>query len=495
MTRRTRLTAVVGLTASTLLLGCGRGGTPTQAISPDQFYTRGGGVASSPFSPIDQPGVLAGREAVPGAPAGRSGAETASSVVDSATGADPVTPSVNVVLNEPNTGPISQTVQEGVQPPMPVPAANGVARGNVDARGSGDVRGNSDVRGNGDAPGNGDTPRAPADGTYMTIGGVVAEVNGQPIYANRILKLQETILATKARELEPKQFSKFAKEQIDKQLRELISNELEFAAAQRNLNAEDRGLAEMLTMRWRGEQVTQAGGSVELARKRATAEGIDFEELVNQRYRFHMTQVYYQKKVIPQIQVSAADMRRYYGANLSSKFTEHEQAEFRLIKIDPKQRTGGRDEAFNVIKALRDRVTSGKEEFSAVASEVNDDPRLKKSGGDLGLGAIQRGAFALEDVENAVWKIQPGDVTDVIEAKGALYLAKVENRTAGKTLAFEDPAVQEKIRSTLRGEQFASRRDAVRGVLEKGAVIRVDDNMLATAVDMAMQRYPQWANQ
>jgi len=423
--------AAVGLVASGLLAGCHRSSSRApQSVSPDQFYTRGQGVATTRFSGVDKPAFQD----------------------------DVKTDTRATVAPPPVTRPSVPSTVQAVVTTKPTTTTFGAS-----------------------------------EGTYMTLGGVVAEVNGMPIYANKILKLLETILSTKARELEGKQFETFAKGQIDKQLRELISNELEFAAAERNLDQGDRGIAEMLTIKWRGEQITLAGGSLEMARKNAADDGADFEDMVNQRYRFHMTQVYSQKKVIPQIQASADDMRRYYNANLNAEFTQQEQAEFRLIKIDPKLRAGGRDEAYKVVKEVRERATTGREDFATLSAEFNDDARLKKTGGDLGLGPVQRGAFALEDVEKAVWTLTPDDVSDVVETKGVFYLAKLVSRTAGRTLAFEDPAVQERIRSTLRGKQFAQRRDQVRGNLEKGAVIRVDDAMVQTSVDMAMQRYAQWS--
>src|SRR5258707_579992 len=45
-----------------------------------------------------------------------------------------------------------------------------------------------------------------SSGTFMYIGTVIAEVNGQPIYANKILTKIDTELSAKAPILEPREF-------------------------------------------------------------------------------------------------------------------------------------------------------------------------------------------------------------------------------------------------------------------------------------------------
>jgi parvulin-like peptidyl-prolyl isomerase len=334
--------------------------------------------------------------------------------------------------------------------------------------------------------------RGASSGQYITIGGVVAEVNGTPIYANKILKALGPTLAAEAKKLDEQRFHKTASDFIGKQVQEYISAELEFAAAERNLGAEDRTLADSLTTQWRQHKITEAGGSVEVARKRAQADGEEFEDLVHEQFRLFMTRIYYEKKVIPRIQVTADDMRRYYQLNQNKEFTDQDQVQFRLIKVDPRK-SGGKEKAIDKIQDMRKRAEAG-EDFASLAAS-NDDPTLMKSGGKVGGadGWIQKGAFALEKVENAVFKLQPGQVTDIVEENGNYYLAKLEQRKVGRVMPFEEEAVQDKIRSTLRKAQFQSLREQVQENLRKNAVIRVDNAMMNTAIDMAMQNYPSWA--
>jgi parvulin-like peptidyl-prolyl isomerase len=324
----------------------------------------------------------------------------------------------------------------------------------------------------------------------MTIGGVVAEVNGTPIYADRVLNQVEKDLAAKARDLDARQFRQYALQKLTEAREYCISNELEFAAAQRNLDEKDRQLADKLTTAWRQRKITEAGGSLELARRMAAADGLNFEDQVQEQYRIYMTQIYYTKRVLPRIQITAQDMRDYYRTHKESEFTQHDQVRFRLIKIDPAA-VGGREAAIAKVKEAQDKAARGFD-FAELAKGYSTDANLARSGGEVGW--IQKGSFKLEKVEKAAFELQPGEVSrDFIEEEGAFYIVKVEERKVGHVQPFEDPAVQDRIYSTLRSQQFRSLREQVIQQLTANAIIRKNNDLLQTVVEMAMQRYPQWA--
>ena len=147
-------------------------------------------------------------------------------------------------------------------------------------------------------------------------------------------------------------------------------------------------------------------------------------------------------------------MRRYYNQNVNTLFTEHGQAQFRVIKIEA-AKTGGR------IRRGRRSRTCASVPCAARTSPswraVNDDPHLMRQGGDVGF--VQRGAFAVEPLEMAVWNLaEPGQVTDVVQVGDAFYIAKLEQRKAGRVRPFEEDAVQAQIRKALQGEMLASLR-------------------------------------
>jgi parvulin-like peptidyl-prolyl isomerase len=323
---------------------------------------------------------------------------------------------------------------------------------------------------------------------YLTVGGVVAEVNSVPIYADKVLSTLQPVLAAKAREANEKQFRQIALSEIRDQIRAMVNLELEYAAAARNLDTKDKELANNLTADWRRRQIAEAEGSLELARKRVSERGQSFDDLVNDKYREFMSRIYYEKKVIPRIQVTAQDMRQYYDRNLDAQFTEHAKARFRLIKISVKQ-VGDRDLALKKIQDIRERIVAG-QDIAAIAGTTNHDPALLKSAGEF---QAEKGAFAVQKVEDAIWATPPGELTGIIDAGDAFYLAKVEEKTKGRVVPFDEEGVQARIREKLRSEQFRALRDQVQQTLLKDAIVRSDADMAQVALEMAMQNYPRWA--
>lgn len=323
-------------------------------------------------------------------------------------------------------------------------------------------------------------------GGYQLIGTVLAEVHDAPIFADKVLATIDKVLAAQAARLDENAFRKVAAEAIQKQITEYINTELEFAMALRKLDARDREMARLATIRWREEQIVKAGGSLEVARQRATAAGFDFDELADEQYRWFMRKLYYQKHEYPKIHVSASDMRRYYQENQQKEFTTPDRARFRVIKVD-RSKAGGRQEALGEIHRLLDRARSGGKDFGELAAEDNDEESFKRP-----VEWFQRDSFVVKEVEDAVWKLQPGQITDVIETPDAFYIARLEAKQAGGVKPFEEQDVQRQIEATLRQRQFTALQVAVQQALMRDAIIRYHPRMVELAVGMAMQKYHYW---
>jgi parvulin-like peptidyl-prolyl isomerase len=329
-----------------------------------------------------------------------------------------------------------------------------------------------------------------SSGQYMTLGGVVAEVNSTPIYANKILATLDPIFRQKAQRLDPGNFRREIRDDIRNTRDELIRIELFYAAAQRTLDADDKRLADVLTINWRMQQITQAGGSVELARRKAREEfGADFDDLVQERSRIELTRIYEQKKIVPRIQVTATDIREYYDKNVNKEYSEPERVKFRLIKVDIKKTSPvSKEPAMDKISGKYKRAKAG-EDFKEMAMRENDE---KLFAGEEPL-EMSPASFSIAKVRDVLTKLQPGEVSDIIEMPDAYYLVKMEEHKIARVRPFEEQAVQDKIRLTLRTEQYRRLREQDFARLMKNAAIRADEDMLVVAIDMAMQKYPQYA--
>jgi parvulin-like peptidyl-prolyl isomerase len=268
----------------------------------------------------------------------------------------------------------------------------------------------------------------------------------------------------------------------------MVRTELFVAQAEQVLDKSEQDLAWGYTMQWKQQQVNAAGGSIEQAKAKAAAEGLDFDEMLQDKLREYKVGIYYEKKIKPRCQVTAQDIREYYQRHFKTDFSEPETIQFRLIKIAVK--SAGRDDALQKINDLKSRVVKG-EDFQALAGQFNDESRLAKNGGLE--QPVARGAYVNEKVEQAAWKLQPGQVSDIIEANGAFYLVKVESRKPEHVRPFEDPKVQFQIGEILRKEQFAVLLDREQAKLMEQHPYFPDPPRYDIPIDMAMAMYPTWA--
>jgi parvulin-like peptidyl-prolyl isomerase len=339
-----------------------------------------------------------------------------------------------------------------------------------------------------------------SSGQYMPLGGVVEEVNGTPIYLNKLLQLIWPSLKNDAAQMDADHFALAAHDLVERQRGALERDEVFFAAAQRTLDDSDKKLVTALTGAYRQKQITDAGGSVEVARRTAAANGDNFDEKVQDQYRQYMIDLYNQRKFSPQLQPSAAELRRYYDEHRDADFiTDRPQADFDLLGINPAALGGQTEEenrklAFDKAKQAHDRAAAG-ESFTTLFNEFNNDPGLVGlTNGTGDVGSIQRGSFNIKEIEDAVWNLQPGAVTDVLELNGELYLAKMVSRKEGSVKPFDDEDVQTKITELIKAERFNQLEAQELDRLSHEAVIEKDhtDEMEQTAVDMALQNYYQW---
>jgi parvulin-like peptidyl-prolyl isomerase len=335
----------------------------------------------------------------------------------------------------------------------------------------------------------GTSPEPATGGTtaeYLTVGAVVIEVSGTPIYADKVLQTLTPALAAEAKLLNPDAFRAKAQADIVTKVNDLIQSEVVYAAAMQNLSKDEKDLARQLTEEWRKRQVSAAGGSEPQARAKALADGMTLDEKAQEQYRLYITQIWYSKKIMPRVEVTAEDMRRYYEAHREKEFSDTAKAQFRVIKITAAS-TGGLDQARAKITELHNQaVHQNDEEFAKMAGTTND-PALAHTQGRVG---------------DALWKIQPGQVTDVIQVGDAFYIARLENRRDKRVRTFEDQDVQQEIYRILSQPQIAEQTARMRSKLLENAVfnpplelnsVTAMEKLTQPVLEMAMQKYPQWA--
>lgn len=330
-----------------------------------------------------------------------------------------------------------------------------------------------------------------SQGVYLTVGGVLAVVNGTPIYADKVLARLNKEFIAKAREMSVDDFHAFAEQEIARQLREMIDDELYFGTAYNALNEEDRKWAKAVAMHVRQKKVTAAGGSVEEARRRASQDGTEFDESLQQDYRRIVSELYEQKRIDPLIQVTANDMREFYRLNVDKRYSDQDGIQFLQIDIDPAAH-GGLQPAMDLISGIREKALRG-EDFTALASDQNDNALLKNQGGNPGKPDEwkRRNSYPNEALEAAVWKIEPGQVTPVVQANGLLSIAKVKAKHLGVTKPFDDQTVQQDIYEHIYQAQYSDLWEKRKYESRASGMVSTDRERFELAVDMAMQKYAQ----
>ncbi|MGE5608780.1 MAG: peptidylprolyl isomerase, partial [Bacillota bacterium] len=256
------------------------------------------------------------------------------------------------------------------------------------------------------------------------------------------------------------------------------------------------------------KEITKAGGSLAITRARYAADGIDFDERVKEEYRKNMIQIFYYKKVFPKVQISAEDMRRFYELNLDRMFTEKSEVLFRMIRVSVKD-AGGVKDAWDNMKKVQEMLARGDSFADVAASKYNDRVYARQRGyrdvkrdetgqvlrDDKGepVGAwYQKGAMKEEDLEKAIFELNVGEMTSVIDGGDALYLAKLEGKKAGSVKAIESEEVQKEIFRLMTAEQRGELRRKEQKKLMDASVTRTDDQAVETTIEMAMQKYAIW---
>jgi len=472
MHKRVKLIAWAALTPLAGLLGCG--GSGTQTVGPQSFYQPGeAAVSPAGTGTVDSPNARSGQLPPPETNVPTVG-QVAQPLPEMAQPAvNPDAPERPVVLNDGNPPAISEAVRQSVaSTTQPVEAVLPDLSPSTQPAG---LTLNSSAQ----------------DPSYFVMGGLVAEVNGVPIYASKILHLNALSFQKEARDLDFNRFRQRVKMVVDGTIDEQIHTELLVAVAKRTLANDDLKLADMLTYMWRQRQITDAGGSEELARRRAEAGGQTFAEQAEDQHKQILVGLHEERMMKNQVVITVDDMRQYYRDHVE-QFTAKSSASFYLLQVDPKDlaqpgdsREASRQRALDRIKDYHERVAKG-EDFAGMCQQDNLLPVYKQQ--------LNMAHLRMKDVDAEMWRLPIGKISDPIEDGGLFYLVRVDSRTDGSVASFDDAKVQEKIHLVLEVAQLNKLKEAEIAKLEKNAVLKHDATMVQTCIDMVMENYPLWHN-
>jgi peptidyl-prolyl cis-trans isomerase SurA len=244
-------------------------------------------------------------------------------------------------------------------------------------------------------------------------------------------------------------------------LRQMIDDEIiQQRAAKLNLAASDEDVNAKLTE-------MKAPYTQEEFDKQLKARNLTVDDLKRDLRRSLTKTKLLNKEIESKINITDSEIGSYYAAHKSEFNLIEPQYHLAQIAVTsgPAQQTGnlqnnkasGDADAKKKIQALHNRLDSG-EDFGAVAMNFSENPNTASNGGDMGFipESQLRGD---QDVYNAVGKLKPGEITDVLpvfdgtgsgrRTIGYAIYKLIAREPAGQR-ELNDPRVQQAIRQGLR---------------------------------------------
>jgi peptidyl-prolyl cis-trans isomerase SurA len=232
-----------------------------------------------------------------------------------------------------------------------------------------------------------------------------------------------------------KQYSRVKGEIMDNMITELLLLQL---AKQNGLNVSNEVKMTLENIKKQNNIESDEQLRAELQRQ-----GMDFEQFIRQIEDNILRQAVLFQEVDRSVVIDEAEVVSYYKAH-PEEFVEPEEYRLRAIYLSPEEKS---QEQLEATKAeISEKISAG-EDFSALAGQFSDGP-IKQNQGDL--GRFKKGELD-PTLEEAVLKLNVGEITPWVQAKNGWYLLKLEEKKESRPLSFDE--VKKSIEERLGREQ------------------------------------------
>lgn len=212
-----------------------------------------------------------------------------------------------------------------------------------------------------------------------------------------------------------------------------------------------------------------AGGRAELEAELIKS-GVSYDQLRHTVFEADLVQALVEAEVMPSITVTDADVEEYYNDH-PELFVGPDRIHARhiLFRLDGDASESERKSARRQAERVRKLALAG-EDFAELAIEYSEGPNALR-GGDLGF--TTRGMM-VDEFDDAVWALQPGEISEVVETEMGLHVIKVEEIVPGERVPLDEarPALTDLIRQ----QRLAVALAEFVGTLRKSAKIEYPED-------------------
>ncbi len=287
---------------------------------------------------------------------------------------------------------------------------------------------------------------ADSGGAPMLVNTVLAQINSEVITREDILGPLRPQMEQWRKELSPPAFDTRCRQIIEMKLREEISSRLVLQEAKASLSDKEKEEVEAMVGMNVKDLASEAGSKHALEMK-MKSEGLSVEtEKTKQRDRL-VVQRFLRSKIAPDVHVTHSELLNYYNEVRCERYEQPLKVRLALITLK-KSESAGAEQAKALAEAVYGRAASG-EDFAKLAQRYSQDP-MAATGGDWGL--LSQGAFKVKPVEDALFKLQAGQVAPLVETDEAFYIVKAPERQEVRTVPFTE--VQAVVENEIREKKF-----------------------------------------
>lgn len=293
------------------------------------------------------------------------------------------------------------------------------------------------------SPGRLSAQAAPASDTKGTvIEEIIARVN------NEIVTLSDYDKAMKAVPQETQQDCSCSGQQLQAAIADAQKNVLRGMIDQQLLiqRAKDMNIDVTTEVVNRLDEIRKQNGmaTIDDLQKAVEQEGLSWDDFKQQISDRELTQQVIQQEVGQQVDIGPDDVQAYYNAH-KAEFNRPEEVVLSEIFLSTEGKTGADLDAVKKrAEDIRTRVANG-EDFATLARRYSEDPQTAPSGGELGV--YQRDGSLAKSIEDAVFALQKGQMTDVIQIKTGFMFLHVDQHYQAGEQAFD--VVREEIHNKL----------------------------------------------